>query len=142
MTLTQEFLIDILNLIKGDNLYCYLATSFDNLIDSIKNIEAAVINGNYNCSFHLNDVSKKILIDNVVKYHSEEYVHNFEIKEENEPLFLAFDGFEIANIASKIKLSESFIEKYVRTELCIVWDKIIYPHEQLKHNIRPTRIMY
>ena len=53
------------------------------------------------------------------------------------PLFRAHDGFEIAEIASEIQLSECFIEKYVRTELCIVLDKIIYLHDQLKYNINP-----
>jgi hypothetical protein len=141
MTITQNFFIDVLKLFIKDNLYCDLQSSCDNLIKSIKQFDKAVVIGDYSAYFPLNETNKKILIDNIMLYHSEEYMHHFEIKENDRPLFMAHDGFEIAEIVSEITLSENFIEKYVRTNLCIVWDKIIYPQDQLQYGIRPNRIM-
>jgi len=140
MTITQNFFIDVLNLINEENLYCESQSSDDNLIKAIQRFDKAVVIGNYSAYFTLNDDSKKILIDTVVQYHSEENMAYFEIKKEGIPLFLAYDGFEIAEIAGDFQFSDRFIEEYIRTDLCIVWKKIIYLNDQLKYNIQPVRI--
>jgi len=142
MTITQDFLISTLTLFKGDNFYCELQSDYNSLIASIRQMEASKIIGDYSASFFLNETNRQILIDNVIRYNSEKYMHHFEIKRENTPLFCSHDGFEIAEIASEIYLPEAFIAKYVRTELCVVWDKIIYPSEQMKYNIKPVRIKF
>ena len=140
MTTTQNFFSDVLNLINGKDLYCELQSSDDNLIKAIQQFDKVIVKGNYSAYFPLNDDSKKKLIDTVVRYHSEENIHHFEIKKEGRPLFLAHDGFEIAEIAGDFQFSDRFIEEYIRTDLCIVLEKIIYPHDQLKYNIQPVRI--
>ena len=58
-----------------------------------------------------------MLVDNVIEFHSEEYIHHFEIQKEKKNLFVAYDGFEIAQITSEIQLSEYFIKKYVKTKI-------------------------
>jgi len=141
MTITQNFFIDVLNTIKKEGLFCKVQSSDDELINAIKKDDSVIIEDDYSAYFPLNDKTKKILIDTIIRYHSEEYIHYFEIKEDDKPLFVAYDGFEIADIVAEFQFSENFIEQYVRTGLCIVLEKIIYPCDQLKYNIQPVRIM-
>jgi len=123
-SITQDFFINVLCLFKGDNIYCDFQSSDNNLINNIQQFNKAVIIGNYSAYFPLNRASKKILVDNVIKYNSEEYMHHFAIQRENITLFVAHDGFEIAQIISEIQLPKDFIEKYVKTNLCGIVDKI------------------
>jgi len=143
MTITQDFFVNVLTLFKENNFYCEFQSGYDHLMKGIKQCDNVMIVEDYSAYFPLNEKNKKILIENVLKYHSEKYMNYFEIKSsENIPLFCSYDSFEIAEIASEIQLSENFIEKYVKTELCIVLDKIIYPHDQLQYNIQPMRIKF
>jgi hypothetical protein len=142
MTITQNFFIDVLNTIKKDGLSCEFQSIDDNLIEAIQRFDKAVIIDNYSAHFPLNEDSRRILIDIVTRYHSEKYIHYFEIKEEDKPLFVAYDGFEIAQIVADFQFSEHFIEQYIKTNLCIVLEKIIYPCDQLKYNIIPVRIIF
>ena len=142
MTATQSFFIDVLSLFNKDNLFCKFQSSDDHLIEAIMQYDKDVVIDNYSAFFPLNIYSKKILVDTVIRYNSEENMHYFEIKGNGLPLFLAFDGFEIAEIVADLEFSEHFIEQYIRTNLCIVLEKIIYPHDQLKYNIKPVRIKF
>ena len=118
ITITQSFLIDALNLIEDEYVYCELQTNYDELIASIKQMDNAEVIDDYSAYFPLNKKNRKLLIDNVIQYYSEEYIHHFAIQKENIPLFTAHDGFEIGIISSSVSLSEDFIAKFVNTELC------------------------
>jgi hypothetical protein len=124
MTLTQNFFTDVLTLVKGDNLYCELQSSDDNLMKTVKEIDGADVVGDYSATFPLNEKAKKMLIDNIMLYNSEEDIHRFEIQSDGRLLFIAYDGFEIANIVSDIQLPENFIRKYLNMDLCYVVDEI------------------
>ncbi len=116
-SVTQVFFIDVLNLFKEDGLYCEIQSDDDKLINSIKLFDQAIVTGDYSAYFPLNEENKKMLVDNVIEFHSEEYIHHFEIQKEKKNLFVAYDGFEIAQITSEIQLSEYFIKKYVKTKI-------------------------
>ena len=119
ITITQSFLIDTLNLIEDEDVYCELQTSYDELIASIKQMDNAEVIDNYSAYFPLNKKNRKLLIDNVIQYYSEEYIHHFAIQKENTSLFTAHDGFEIGLISSRVSLSEEFVARFVNT-LCSV----------------------
>jgi hypothetical protein len=123
-TITQDFFISVLSIFIENNLYCELQSSCNHLIKNIEQFDKSEVIGDYSACFLLNERSKKTLVDNVIQYHSEEHTNYFEIKDNDKPLFIAYDGFEIAQIVSEIQLSKDFIEKYVKTDLCGVVDKI------------------
>jgi len=116
-------------------------TSDRRLTNAVKQLKDARMYDYYSY-IPLSAENKNKLISHVLAFNSEKHISRFEIFKDNNIIFVAYDGFEIAEIASEIQLSESFIEKYVRTDLCIVLEKVIYPNEQVKYNINPTRIMY
>jgi hypothetical protein len=116
MTITQDFFISVLRMVDN-NLFCSLETSDEELINTIQQLNNVEVYDCYSADILLNMENKNALIAHILAFNTAECISYFEIKKENTPLFVAYDGFEIGIISSSVSLSEEFIAKFVNT-LC------------------------
>ncbi len=121
MTITQDFFISVLHAVDN-NFWGSLETSDEELINTIKQLNNVKVYDSYSANILLNTKNKNALIAHIFAFNTAEYISYFEIKKENTPIFVAYDGFEIGIISSSVSLSEEFINKFINTRLCGIKD--------------------
>lgn len=117
MTETQSFIIDILSIVP-DNTNCFIQSpSMENmeLLDLLqpsdynyykKIILTKEIKRKLNSIFSLNNI--------------ESTIQSMEIQHNNLLIFQAYDGMEIGIISKQISIPDWFIDKYIKTGMCII----------------------
>jgi len=118
MTDTQSLTIDILKIIP-DNSVCFIqAPSIDNssaILNLFQPSEFA-----YYQQIILTKENKNEIVKAVVSENIEEYFQNLEIKHNNSLLCKAHDGMEMVTLSESINTPNEFIDKYVKTNLCVI----------------------
>ena len=122
MTITQDFFRSVIQAVDN-NFFCYLMTSDDRLINTIKQLNGTRMYDYYS-DISLSTENKNVLISHVLTFNAEKHVSRFEIFKDNHLVFISYNGFEKGLISSIIPLSEDFIDKFVKTKICRVADKM------------------
>lgn len=74
----------------------------------------------YELFIELNSVNKKSLIKGLKDYNFEKEFHYFEIEENGQIVFKAYDGFEIGEVSLSSKLSV-LLKEFIDNKMCILF---------------------
>jgi len=114
---TQSFLIDIIKIVPV-NTVCYIQAPSLDESEILRMLQPSEYN--YYRQITLTPENKTELINIISSENIEEYFHNLEIKEDNLLVVQAHDGMEIGIISKSFKVPDWFVDKYVKTEMCLV----------------------
>lgn len=115
----NDFLVDLMKILP-EKIECLIqAPSLDNKI-----IQEMFQNSDYDYYelLELDDVRKKIFIDQALKTSFGVYIQKIEIKENGILLFEGFDGIEYGMISNKVSVPQWFIERYI-PDICVISTK-------------------
>jgi hypothetical protein len=118
MTETQSLTIDILKIVP-DNSICYInAPSIDNSSAILNLLQPTELI--YNKQIKLTKENKTAFINIVTSESIEEHFHNLQIKHNSDLLCEAFDGMDMVTLSKNINVTNEFIDKYIKTDLCCI----------------------
>lgn len=103
---------------SADLSICKICSSSEDLHMFLRDICKS--DDEYELFIELNSVNKKSLIKGLKDYNFEEEFHYFEIEENGQIVFKAYDGFEIGEVSLTSKLSE-LLKEFIDNNMCILF---------------------
>jgi len=116
MTITQKFSCNVLEFAPELSI-CKIDSSSNELHNLL--YSSKLEDNGYNISIILTQNNKKLLIDGIVKKNFETEFHYFEIKDQEQIIFKAYDGFEIGEVSKQSILSEKLLY-FIDNKICII----------------------
>ncbi len=117
MSETQEYFIDILNLVPV-NFFCYIQSPHEEILEVLKYMSPAKEGGFIVVELSLEN--RNVLVQATISKHIEQFIHRIEIKFGGKLIFEGYDGIEYGGISKQINIPQEFLEKHVNGSMCFI----------------------